>query len=125
MHVDIVDTKFDFTQNLGSNEDILTGALATAFYYCPKFTKLLFKELKIRYPYDNKYYVNTGWQINNDYKWLNKEINFKPDIMLSLSEEDWNSERDKHPDHEIVILVESKLFGAKLEKKTRAVLSRF
>ena len=47
MHVDIVDTMFDFTQTIGSNEDILTGALATAFYYCPKFTKLLFEELKI------------------------------------------------------------------------------
>jgi hypothetical protein len=114
MHTEIVDTLFDYTQNIGNNEDIVTGALATGFCYCPKFTELLFKNLKIKFSYPKGYFVNTGWEINKNYKWLNKEIKFRPDIMLSSYEEDWDYERDKPPHLEDLVLIESKLFGTKL-----------
>ena len=129
MHVDIVDTMFEFTQNIGSNEDIVTGALATALYYCPQYTRMLFDELNINYPFNKKYYVNSGWQFSSDYKWLKKSINFRPDIMLSLYEEDWNYEKNKPPENESLILVEAKFFGSKFgrdqEKCYREFKSEF
>ncbi len=54
MHIEVVDNIFYFTQNIGCNEDVVTGALATMFYYCPKFTKEFFKEFENRFDNDKE-----------------------------------------------------------------------
>ena len=64
MHIEVVDNIFYFTQNIGCNEDVVTGALATMFYYCPKFTRHFFEEFdKDLMMLKNEYYVETGWRI--------------------------------------------------------------
>lgn len=106
MNINVVDTLFDYTQNLRSSEDIITGTLATAFHYCPKFSEVFFKNsFGINIPKDGNFYVATGYSTVG-YAWL-KDLNFRPDILISNKDEDW----EKEPDGEQLILIESKLWS--------------
>jgi len=129
MHIDIVNTIIYYTQNLGSNEDIVSGALATAFYYCPKYTESLFKWLEIKLPKLPKspkddeddivddYFVDTGSVISGKkYKWLSKKIDFKPDILIYTKDE-WSENKNDPPIEEELILIEAKLFGSRLKEE--------
>jgi hypothetical protein len=114
MHFQIINEIFDYTQNLGSNEDVTTALLASAFSNSQKFMNDLLSKLNIPVLSDKPEYdycVDTGFIINsNTYGWIkkkNRKINFKPDIMLSLASE-WNDEK---PDKEKIILIESKLWA--------------
>jgi len=121
MHIKMVNEILDYTQNLGSSEDIITGLFAAAIGNCPVFTHKLFNQLGIKNiqkkPTDDDYYLDTGFAISsNIYGWISNAdntviINIRPDIMISKCEE-WN---DDIPKDEELILIESKIW-AKLGK---------
>ena len=48
MNIKVVETLFDYAQNLGSSEDIVTAALATAFAYCPDFNTSHLKIISVK-----------------------------------------------------------------------------
>ena len=117
MNINVIATLFDHTQNLGNSEDIITGALATAFHYCPEFTKKFFKKIEgIEFPKvgKNGYYVDTGYSIERQ-DWL-KGITFRPDILISNKDEDWKNK----PNGEQIILIESKLWANLPEKQEKS-----
>ena len=119
MHLKIVNEIIDYTQNLGSSEDIVTALLAISLSYSPSFADNLFSELGIpiikRNEYD-EYFIDTGFSINSkSYAWISEKdnsVNFRPDIMVSRISE-WT---DEIPKGEQLILFESKLW-AQLEDK--------
>jgi hypothetical protein len=122
MHLRVVDEIFSYAQNLGSHEDIVTGALATAFCYCPKFTEKFFKKIGINFfkwkdGEEYRYLIDTGWEINGNYSWLKNNSKFRPDILISKNEK-WDEK--KPPKNEQLILIEAKIwarFGANQRKK--------
>ena len=120
MNIQLFREIIGYTQNLGSHEDIVTACLATAFSYCPKFTRKFFLELDINdFPWrherghDYGYLVSTGPRINGNFGKLGSGIDFKPDIMISKLEE-WEDKSKLKNEH--LILIESKL-GAVLDEK--------
>ena len=75
MHLKVLNQIFIETQNLGSYEDIVTGALSTIFLFCPDFTNKFFKKIlgKESIVQKNNYYVNTGPKMASDGDWLKKK----------------------------------------------------
>ena len=112
MDIQVVNTIIDYTQNLKSSEDVITGILATILKLYPAFTKKFIKELKITTPIKDHYYLDTGYSITN-YRWC-EGVGIKPDLMISDIEEEWD--KDIAPINENLILIESKLW-ASLPKK--------
>ena len=126
MHIEVVDGIFYFTQNIGCSEDIVTGALATMFYYCPSLQGIFLKNLiKILMMLKNEYYVETGRGIySKKYTWLKKDINFRPDIIISNSKDDWD-EKKKPENEQKAIIIETKLFGSYLLEDQETLYSNF
>ena len=107
----------DYTQNLGSSEDVITALLATSIAYCPSFMYSLLEKTGIKCLQKDKnkypYCIDTGFVISSSmYKWIGKvhnstKLNFRPDIMISKVDE-WN---DDIPKDEEIILIESKIWA--------------
>jgi hypothetical protein len=122
MKLEIVRKLIGHTQNMGSNEDVVTAALATAFDYCPEFMRQLFIELGLEeYKFENNGKclptLESGSVIQSKYyKWLERtDINFKPDLVITKSKF-WVEDKDNPPTGDEVIIVESKLFKADLDE---------
>jgi len=125
MELEVIRKIIDYTQNMRSHEDVVTAALTTAFDYCPEFMEQFLKYMKLKeYNFKNNgnynYTLETGSVINGYYKWLGKEIDFRPDIVISKQE--W--EEDKAPKNEETILIESKV-GAILRPDQRKQYKKF
>ena len=133
MHLKIVHDLFYNVQNLNSNEDIITSALATMFDKSDKFMLGFFNKVfstklsrekynKIKKSYEkNGYYCDTGYELsNNAYTWLEckPKINFKPDIWLDFYKD--GLEKDTPPKTDGgTILVESKIDKGTLTPKQK------
>ena len=57
------------------------------------------------------------------YTWLKKDINFRPDIIISNSKDDWDEK--KKPENEKAIIIETKLFGSDLLRRSGNNLFKF
>lgn len=128
MELEVFRKLIDHTQNMGSHEDLVTAALATAFDYCPEFMEQFFNKLELKeYKFKNngeyEYTLETGSVINNFYEWIDKDadIDFKPDLVITKNEF-WES--NIIPKDEETILIESKV-GAALRRSQREQYRKF
>lgn len=138
MHLKIVHDLFYNVQNLNSNEDVITSALATMFDKSDKFMLDFFNKVfstklsrekynKIKKFYKkNGYYCDTGYALsNNAYTWLEckPKINFKPDIWLDFYKD--GLEKNSPPKKDGgTILVESKIGKGALTPKQKEGFKR-